>query len=341
MVTGSTDESRVDTVITPSFLRLDACSRCQLRCTGCGQVSGSFKRVSQPADLNPEDFDALLAANPGIRKIEFGNLGEALLNSKLPDILRSAYTRGVAAQIMTGCNFNTLTEPVLQALVRFDVKRISASIDGASQETYAQYRINGDFNRVIANLKRLKALKQELKSKTPVLRWQFVVFGHNEHELPLARKLAEELDMQFWPKMNVKPAISPINDVEFVKANTSWTVTTRKEYAKQLKKDYMHDVCCLNWVAPQITPQGYVLGCCKNTRNHVGETNVFSSGLDDAINQQEMIDTRAWLSGQTDVAAVPRQCRSCGVAHSRIKYNSWVTAEDIETVKAKFDKRGE
>src|SRR5947208_2874852 len=70
-------------------------------------------------------------------------------------------------------------------------------MDSASQETYELYRIRGKFDNVIANIKKINHFKQLYCTKVPLLRWQFVVFGHNEHELPAARRVAEELGMEF------------------------------------------------------------------------------------------------------------------------------------------------
>ena len=47
--------------------------------------------------------------------------------------------------------------------------------------------------RSFDNLKRLLSARKALKSKTPFVEWQFIVFKHNEHEVDAARKLASEI----------------------------------------------------------------------------------------------------------------------------------------------------
>jgi MoaA/NifB/PqqE/SkfB family radical SAM enzyme len=53
-----------------------------------------------------------------------------------------------------GVNLNNVKDAQLEALVKYRVKSMKVSIDGASQETYEQYRVGGNFDKVIANVKR-------------------------------------------------------------------------------------------------------------------------------------------------------------------------------------------
>jgi len=80
---------------------------------------------------------------------------------------------------------------------------LTVSIDGASPKSYAQYRVKGDFDRVIGHIRRINDFKRKHRSGWPILTWQFIVFGHNEHEIETARKMAGELGMGFRAKMNV------------------------------------------------------------------------------------------------------------------------------------------
>ena len=101
-----------------------------------------------------------------------------------------------------GVNFNHAREHVLEDLVKYQVRRITVSIDGASSETYQKYRVGGDFERVIANVRKLNEYKKAYKSEYPRLRWQFIVFDHNVHELRAAQDMAKSLGMDFYAKPN-------------------------------------------------------------------------------------------------------------------------------------------
>ena len=57
--------------------------------------------------------------------------------------------------------------------------------------------MRGDFDAVIGNIERINVHKRAQGSDLPNLVWQFVVFGHNEHEIPIAREMTERLGMKF------------------------------------------------------------------------------------------------------------------------------------------------
>lgn len=85
-------------------------------------------------------------------------------------------------------------------------------------------------------MEKINFYKEKYNSIYPKLRWQFIVFGHNEHELPAARKMAEELNMIFYTKLNAEnwdPLYSPVRNREFVMRETGLQVTSAKEFKEK------------------------------------------------------------------------------------------------------------
>jgi MoaA/NifB/PqqE/SkfB family radical SAM enzyme len=115
-----------------------------------------------------------------------------------------------------GTNLNTVSDEVLEGLVKYRFRSICCSIDGASNDTFPIYRVNGRFDRVIENLKKINHYKKVYNSVFPYLNWQFIVFGHNEHEIETARNTANNLNMTFSIKLNYS-SFSPIKNYDFVK----------------------------------------------------------------------------------------------------------------------------
>src|SRR5439155_5282532 len=125
--------------------------------------------------LRLEDFRKFVDATPVLKAIELSNYGEVFLNPQLVDILEYAHRKRVAISFANGVNFNTARDEVIEALVKFQVRAITCSIDGASQETYEKYRVRGDLETVLTNIERLNEFKLVHNSKWPILTWQFVV----------------------------------------------------------------------------------------------------------------------------------------------------------------------
>src|SRR5450631_4248261 len=159
--------------VRPAKLRLEASSACQLRCPSCPTTTGAARPVLGRGFLKFDDFKALVDANPWVREIELSNYGEIFVNPELGAIIAYAHARGVNLYCDNGAHLNDVEESVIEALVRYGVRSITCSIDGASQATYARYRRRGNFDDVIANIRRINHYKQAYGSKLPVLTWQF------------------------------------------------------------------------------------------------------------------------------------------------------------------------
>jgi MoaA/NifB/PqqE/SkfB family radical SAM enzyme len=310
--------------IRPRQIRLEASSACQLRCPSCPTTTKATEPVVGSGWLKFDDFRKLVDNNPWVEEIELSNYGEMFLNPQLSQIMEYAHQRGVALTCDNGANFNHVSEEVFDALVKFGFRSLTCSIDGASAATYAVYRVRGDFNRVIDNIRRLNHYKERYQSRFPLLTWQFVVFGHNEHELPAAQMLARELGMAFYGKLSWDSEFSPIRDEEAVKRHLGLDVTTREQFREKHGEGYLDDICSQLWDAPQINWDGKVLGCCRNCWGEFGG-NALTDGLLQSINSEGMRYARRMLLGQApERADVP--CTTCRVYIERKSSGRWVTA---------------
>lgn len=308
-------------VVTTSAIRLEASSACQLRCPSCPTTLGLTDAVIGKASLRLADFVSLIDDNPWVGHVELSNYGEVFLNPELPGILRHAFARNVTVTMANGVNLNHVREDVLEDLVRWQVAAITCSIDGASQATYAAYRVRGDFDRVIGHIRRLNAHKQAYRSERPRLTWQFVAFGHNEHEVERARALAAELGMAFSVKLNWDPEMSPVTDEELIRRETGTGAATRQEYLEKSGEAYMAGICEQLWVAPQVNWDGTVLGCCRNFWGDFGG-NAFRDGLTAALNHDKIVYARQMLEGQQP----PREgipCSTCELYAARQASGRW------------------
>ena len=188
--------------VDPTAAFIEATSHCQLRCPSCPTALKKTDAVLGRGYLTPETLMRILEAGPRIRHVELSNWGEAFLNSRLPEILRVLHERGIRITIANGANLNNARDEALEAVVRYQVSNITCSIDGASSETYKEYRRGGNFNKVMANIEKINRFKKRYGSKYPKLAWQFVIFGHNQHEIDKARQMAKELNMDIEFKMS-------------------------------------------------------------------------------------------------------------------------------------------
>jgi len=300
--------------IKPSLIMLDASSACQLRCPSCPTGQGMTLKTLGERFLKFTDFKNLIDANPWIKSIELSNWGEIFLNPEIISILEYGYKKNIALQANCGVNLNTVSSDILEALVKYQFRGMTISLDGASNDTYKTYRVGGNFEKVIAHIRVINAFKQRYKTDLPKMTWQFVAFGHNEHEIEKARDMAAELEMDFRVKLSfgdlyTGEIFSPIKNRELMRRESGVDCADRQEYFEKYGELYLQKISCAQlWENPQIHADGRLLGCSINFKQDYG--NVFEEGLLECINNEKITYARQMLMGLKP----PREdipCSSC------------------------------
>lgn len=318
--------------VTPAAVQIDASAHCQLACPLCPTADGRTRPGLGQGHLKPTDFRALLDGNPGIVHVELSNYGEMFLNPQLPEILACAHERQVTVSGGNGVNLNNAREEALEAVVKYKVRTLTCSIDGATPETYARYRVNGDLERVLGNIDRIREYRQTYGSAFPLLDWQFVVFGHNEHELNAARTLAEKRGMGFLPRLSWDDDHSPVRNQELVRLETGLGAATRREYREKRGAGYAREICFQLWRQPVLNWDGRMMGCCVNYWQDFG-VNAFTEGLSAAANHPNMEYARRMLTGQAE-ARPEIPCTQCHHFEELRECGAWLTEDEIAGSKA-------
>ena len=335
----------------PREVRLEACNDCQLNCPECYVRRGAQDIIDKNGGfgyLKFSDFKNFIDNHSFIDEIELSNNGEIFLNPELDDIMKYAYEKGVILTANNGVNLNTVSEKTLENLVKYQLRDMVVSIDGATPEVYRIYRRGGDLNTVLNNIKIINKYKKQYNSEYPYLQWQFILFGHNEHEIDLAKERAAELGMEIYFAPNESPDYSPIHNPEMVEektgvkfVNRNADETNNEEEVPQSTEDYSGTVdyeetdnaqaeegqkigvvendmgaeYCLGLVRfPQINFNGDLLGCCILGDNSF-KVNVFKEGLLNALNSEHVIKAKLMLSDFSQGPFEELACSSCGVYH--------------------------
>ena len=295
----------------PDRVRLEACTLCQLNCPTCymrehdycGRGAGYLKFA---------DFKNFVDRHKHIRQIELANSGEIFLNPELLSIMEYANKKNVKLTANGGTNFNNVQPDVLDGLVKYKVKSISISMDGASQETYSKYRVKGNIDKVWENVKIINGHKKERNSKYPKLRWQYILMQHNQGEVEEAIKKASELNLEIRFKLDWNDGFNA-NDPEKLKKLTGLKYFTRADYAKATGHMYKREICNQLWNNPQINFDGMLVGCCVEPKDDYG-INVFEVGLKEALNHESYVYSKKMLMGKVPVDHC-NPCAKCPNGH--------------------------
>jgi len=317
-------------MLRPTKICLDASTVCQLKCRSCPTSSGETGRMLGSGFLRFDDFRELMEKNPRISLVELSNWGEIFLNKELGRIIEYAFKHNIALTASNGVNMNHVSGDILEKMVKYRFRKLTCSIDGVDQKTYSTYRVNGDLGKVLENIRTINRLKKAYNSFYPVLGWLFVVFGHNEHQIPEARKMARDFDMSFSAKLSwddlYTETFSPVKDTELVAGESGIGAGNRQEYRERYGKEYMSKVCHGLWVKPQINYDGRLLGCTVNYWDDYG--NVFDDGLLSCMNNEKISYARDMLMGRKEEKeGIP--CISCRYYKLKKENDDWIKEKDI------------
>ena len=241
----------------PIAISIEPTTSCNLRCPECPSGLRSFSRpIGMLApELNKSIIDQL---GKELTYITYYFQGEPYLNKDFLSMVDYASKQNIYTA--TSSNGHYLDDDNCKETIESGLKRLIISVDGTRQSSYEKYRIGGNFNKVIEGTKNIVHWKKKLKSKTPFIIWQFIVFGHNEHEVDDIQKLAKEIGVDH---LSIKTA--QIYNFE----SGSDLLPKNPKYSRYIKKGLSYKIkngllshCWRMWHACVITWDGKIVPCC-------------------------------------------------------------------------------
>jgi len=172
----------------PFVLRVEPCNVCNLLCPLCACGTGLDPRPKGFMTL--EDFRRVLEENRMAFLLRLDGMGESTLHPRLAEMIRAAKSFGLAVTIHS--NFNTPACSRPELFLDSGLDRLVVDIDGATQETYARYRVGGDLELTVSNLRRLVEARRRRGRRRPIIEVQFIEFEWNLGELPAMRRLVRQ-----------------------------------------------------------------------------------------------------------------------------------------------------
>ena len=160
----------------PNGIMIEPYSKCNYNCPLCPSGLGILKR--QKTAMSFEEFKR----NLGLLKytteyITLFHFGEPLLNGELYRMIEYCHKYDISTQVST--NGMLLNEALARKLISAGLDRLIFSIDTYDSNIYTKYRVNGDYQKVINNIKMTIKLKRELKSDVTIVA-QYMIMNGNE-----------------------------------------------------------------------------------------------------------------------------------------------------------------
>jgi radical SAM protein with 4Fe4S-binding SPASM domain len=253
----------------PVSISFEPTTSCNLRCPECPSGLRAFTR---PTGMLEKDFfsQTIDEIHKDLLYLIFYFQGEPYLNTSFLDMVKYASDKGIYTATSTNAHY--LNDEAARKTVESGLDRLIISIDGTTQETYKQYRVGGNLEKVIEGAKNIVKWKKELNSKTPFVFFQFLVVKHNEHQIEEIQQLAKEIGVdevrfksaQVYDYENDPNQLIPtIDKFSRYKKNKDGTYTPKNKLANR---------CWKLWHANVITWDGLVVPCCfdKDAMHQLG-----------------------------------------------------------------------
>lgn len=196
----------------PAYAVIEPASYCQLRCPACPTGLRLGTRAS--ASMSWERYKSVIdEVGDYLFRLDLYNWGEPLLHEQTPEFIQYAESKGIRVSVDSNLSVK-LSDDYVRRVVKSGLERLVVSLDGATQETYSIYRRGGDISLVRENMLRIRAAKNELGLSTPTVRWKYLVFQHNEHEVDLAQKAFRDWGAdEFTAVGAIMPKVSPYDQL--------------------------------------------------------------------------------------------------------------------------------
>ena len=289
-------------VALPGKYYIDTGNICNLECPFC--PTGIGNKALTKGFMSRESFDIIFEQiKPYAKIVGLYNWGEPFLNKHMLYMASTCAENGIQSQIDSNLTLRDFTDAEADDIVRSGLFQIYASIDGASQESYEKYRVGGDFNRAVNNVRQIVNAKKRLKMDTPHIGWNFLINKHNEHEIEEAKQMAKEIGVRIDVKLmscwdpswkssfhtQADEAAVSENQEPFRQASLPQPIEQLKLHPG-LKPWCMQpfDFMVINW-------DGNVMPCCTVFGNEYTLGNLLKESVEDVWNNAQLRSCRKFL----------------------------------------------
>ena len=245
----------------PINITIEPTNLCNLRCPVCETGQGELGRSDRQMTL--AEFKTIISkVCVHTNTLIFYFMGEPFLNREAYQMISYAKDSGIPW--VTTCTNGESIDP--RQLVNSKLDEVNFQIGGMSQETHQVYRVNGNLERVLHNLKETVRLKQESGVKLRIT-CGLILMRHNEHEVELFKQTMKEISLD--EVAIIDPCVRNVEQARFYLPSDEkrWYYDPQAFRAGTLRPRLIPKNSC-PWIyySMAIQANGDVVPCCRDAR---------------------------------------------------------------------------
>ena len=267
----------------PELIFIEPTNLCNLDCPFClvntdetynDSHHSSMKRSFGKMELSTFEKILMDAHEFGITRLFLEFFGEPLLHPHFDEMVIKTKKYNFKTQVFT--NGISLNKRHLEVIPN-NLAAVCFSIDGASRETYnlnrqpVNPRTKNNFEKSFKNILKLNELCKGTKTE---VRWQFIVVNNNEHEMEIAKKIANKNKLRIvFKKYNP-------SDVTLIPGKQEWQKAKNNKPCKIIYNQF------------GILWNGDIVPCCQDPDGRQILGNVKNNTIDEIWNSNTYTDFR-------------------------------------------------
>jgi radical SAM protein with 4Fe4S-binding SPASM domain len=293
----------------PNDISIEAAGFCNFRCPMCIQGRSISDLERSAKLLSMENYKKFIDEIADFAvQISLYYAGEPTLNKNLPKMIEYAAKKNILTYINTNAALLDKKE-FRQALIQSGLHRLHISFDGATKATYEKYRVGGNFEKVLENIRNF--VQERGERKTPLLAMQTIATHTTIPEFKAYEKLAKDLGIEraFATTYHIDqrrkpPSSQELADVPISGELSRYSHVDDKGYA--VKKVPRSTHC--PWLdSVYVLSDGTLVHCCYDEEAEHTFGNVFINGFKKTWNHPVY---RRWREREAKPMKL-ELCRTC------------------------------
>jgi radical SAM protein with 4Fe4S-binding SPASM domain len=304
----------------PPWIEVEVTTYCNLRCPFCERTH--WNEPNQ--HMSFEQFKSILDQFPKLKWIGLTGIGESFLNKDFIKMLEYVKSKGIYIELYD--SFIYTDDKLAKKLVELGIDRIYASFDGATKETYENFRPGSNYETVVSNIVRLDKWKKKLHTEFPEFAFHYIVTKDNIHEVEQYLELLHKLkiDVAFVQYGRMLHNYKEVEDLFVEIPEDVQSKILKKAKELNIKVNWNADLPttkppfhhCTAWTMPFIFVDGTIIPCCclneQNDREWQRKTslgNVFEKPFREIWYGEKYNDLRRKLHNKK----LPEVCERCPI----------------------------
>jgi radical SAM protein with 4Fe4S-binding SPASM domain len=287
----------------PINITIEPTNACNLECPVCETGAGVLGR--ETGHMTLDQFRSIIdKVGEHTNTLMFYFMGEPFLNKHAYEMIRYAKDAGVP--FVETCTNGDFVNPA--SLVACGLDRVSFQLGGITQATHEIYRVRGQLERVMANLRETIRLRNERRSSLRI-EAGFILMKHNEHEADDFVRMMTAFGAD--RAVVIDPCVRTIAQGErFLPVDKAHWIYDEQAFARGVLRPKVlpENVCPWIYYSIAIHVNGDIVPCCRDPRGEEVMGNILDQGLDEIWNGPKFLAFRERI--RTDQGSVGI-CRLC------------------------------